>query len=442
MTNEAKKPFHVIALDATNFKGIEAIHIDPKSGKPVILSGDNEAGKSSILDAIEFAFTGKNVSQPLRKGSKRGQVILDLGDSEQTLKITRKITASGDNLILTGPDGASMPKAQTVLNGMFKAITIDPLDFMDQEPKEQAETLKEMLGLTETLDALSAQEKVAFDNRATKNAEVKTLQAQFDAIVIPPGTPEKPVDVVGITTLIEQHNAIISSAEKAMRNYRDAAREQGTAENLVIDLANQIAALQARLDAAKKLAETAKLTHAQEKEKADKLAGEAEDATKAIEALKQQLGNAQSINTAVANKARKAELRKTLATATAAADALTATIKKKRDAKLIAVQQAKLPVEGLEITDDGIMFEGIPLQDINTAKKIRVCCALAMAEKPDVRVLFIREGALANTETKETIFAVARENGFQVWMENFSEKPLAGAIHIVEGEIAVNGQEE
>ena len=45
-------PFRIISLTIQSFKRIGALQLHPDDLTPVILKGDNEQGKSSILDAI------------------------------------------------------------------------------------------------------------------------------------------------------------------------------------------------------------------------------------------------------------------------------------------------------------------------------------------------------------------------------------------------------
>lgn len=448
-TTTDKPALHVLGLSARGFKCIEAIDINPKDGQPLIITGDNGAGKSSILDAIYFGLTGQGPETPLKQGARKGMITLQIGNKEQSFTITRKFTAKGDNLILTGPDGASLPQAQTVLKSMFDAITVDPIAFMDMKPKDQSEALKDILGIREVVDQLAKEEKEAFEKRTGVNAKVKTLEGQVEGIKVPPGTPDEPVDVADLSKKIEEGNNAMGGVRELVNGYSTVCRmkEQKAAE--VTRAAQAIKQAEETLAKAKQEhARVAKeLTEAEKvmvdtEAKVKTATEEAEQLKPKIETLRQHLANAQSVNTAVNDKKRRKLLNDQLKSAQKEADDLTATIESKREAKLTAVQKAKLPVEGLAIGEDNcLLYNTIPLQDQNTATQIKVCCALAMAEKPQVRILFIREGALINRDGQQIIFDIAKENDFQVWMEQFSEEPKANAIHIVAGEVAEDNRE-
>lgn len=61
---------NIIELKAENVKKIKAVSIEP-GGKPIVkISGKNGAGKSSVLDSIQYALGGKTLQcdRPVRDG--------------------------------------------------------------------------------------------------------------------------------------------------------------------------------------------------------------------------------------------------------------------------------------------------------------------------------------------------------------------------------------
>src|SRR5574343_816770 len=61
----------ITELSIENVKRLQALRICPETGKPVVITGDNGQGKSSILDAIELALTNSGLEDPIRHGAKR-----------------------------------------------------------------------------------------------------------------------------------------------------------------------------------------------------------------------------------------------------------------------------------------------------------------------------------------------------------------------------------
>ena len=69
----------LIGLQASNFKRLRAVDITfPTSGGALAVMGSNEAGKSSLLDALEVAIAGRKapkMEQPIHAGADEARVI-------------------------------------------------------------------------------------------------------------------------------------------------------------------------------------------------------------------------------------------------------------------------------------------------------------------------------------------------------------------------------
>ncbi len=75
----------IIGLKVENIKKVKAVEITP--AEPIIkLSGDNGAGKSSILDSIAYAIGGKRLipDDPIRKGEDTAPTPEDTNEPDTT----------------------------------------------------------------------------------------------------------------------------------------------------------------------------------------------------------------------------------------------------------------------------------------------------------------------------------------------------------------------
>src|SRR3954462_7975799 len=98
----------IVRFFAENVKRIKVVEVVPKDASMVVIGGQNDAGKSSCLDAIEMALAGarSHPAEPLRRGAKHGRVILDLGDIE----VTRTFERSGSTaLVVESKAGKKFP---------------------------------------------------------------------------------------------------------------------------------------------------------------------------------------------------------------------------------------------------------------------------------------------------------------------------------------------
>ena len=107
--------------------------------------------------------------------------------------------------------------------------------------------------------------------------------------------------------------------------------------------------------------------------------------------------------------------------------------------KIVEHQKAKklaeavMPVKGLTILSDGLAYEGIPLEQVNQAKKLEICVAISMAMNPKLKVLRINGNDL-DTERLLAIGQIVDNQGYQVWIEKVSDDNTVG-FYIEDGQL-------
>ena len=421
---------NVTQLTINDVKRISAVVINPTTGEPVILTGDNAQGKSSVLDALELALTNRGLEDPIKHGRASGKVTVTMSDGHV---IERKLTRSGDTLVVTGPDGVRMPKAQTFLNSLIGNYAFDPLAFTHLKPKEQVEALKIAAGLD--FSKLDAERQEAFSIRTDVGRRGKEARARLDAIPEPlPGTPQEEQSAAALMDALRALEEKNTFAEKLAADEDRAKQAKDAASNRVARLQQELAAAEKEHQAA---------THAWD-EVASKL-----NAADAARAAEQQLTAARAAveqidktNAAVregiqyhALAAETESLRKEYVE-------LTSQIEQIDKDKQERIKKADLPIDGLELTDDGVMFNGCLFAQLSTAEQIRISTIVAMAQNPALKIVMVREGALINRANLAMMAELAASRGYQLWIERFQEEPGDTGLHIVDGAVAFeNGVE-
>ncbi len=170
-------PLQIVGLKVQNFKVLKAIHIVP-DGPLVKLVGKNGSGKTSVMDSIEAAFGGKDKfpKNPVRKGTKRASIEVDMGE----LVIRRGINeeTGGTTISLVGKDGGTINSPQSVLNTLYNQLACDPIKFKEMKPADQAAALSAMVGVDAS--KFEAREKTFHTQRTDVNRRAKEKAQDAD----------------------------------------------------------------------------------------------------------------------------------------------------------------------------------------------------------------------------------------------------------------------
>ena len=401
----------VIKLIAEDVKGLKAVEITP-DGNLVEIAGENEAGKSSVLDAIWLVLAGRQASSeveaPVRKGQEKGHATIDLGD----MIATRTWTKAGSSLKVTSGDGKQVfSSPQSVLDAL-RAKFLDPGEFIAKDSREQRQAILDLVDLGIDLDAMAAERKRLFDDRTTVGQQGKAIGevAGPDA-----GVPEEEVSA---SQILNEMRTI----EERNREIRDIRVQHESAQEEVRRTEASIAELQTHLKTVQ--IQTAKV--AQEVERL----GEAKD-TSSLEA---DLASVEDTNRAVRvnaeRKTKVAEKDRLRAEYEALTKKIDGLDKKKSD----AIAKADLPVEGMDFTEDGITLDGVPFKDGSSSQKMIAALRIAASFNPQLRVIQVRDGSLLDKKNFQIVKDFAEENDYQIWMETVGEGH-GSAILIEDGQV-------
>jgi len=421
----------ITELSIENVKRLQALRICPETGKPVVITGDNGQGKSSILDAIQLALTNDGLEDPIRHGSKRAVVKLKISGEDRTLLIERVIRGGSQELKVTAEDGKPISSPQVFLNGLIGSIAFDPLEFVRMKPRDQADALRRLVGVD--VRPIDERKKRHYDERTVVNRHVQGLRAQLAAI------PEPSADVpdveVSASEYVKKRDAVIA----AQQDVTGTARVVGEVESARYQLAERIEKgrkLLAQLE--KELEDTdRRLSDARDTAKRSeaKLAIQVQ-ADGTPEALATAIASVDAINSQVRKKKERSDLVRAIDDHEQKVKLLTDLQAECDTEKARLLSEAKMPIDGMEFDEDGVRINAIRFDQLATGEQIKASAAIAMAANPGLKVVLIREGALVNQANMAMLCKMAEERGFQVWVEKFQELAGDTGIHIVDGSVA------
>lgn len=423
---------NIIKLSSENVKRLQAVEITPQ-GNMVVIGGKNGAGKSSVLDSIQYALGGEPSDRmPVRRGEDKATIVVDLGE----IVVKRTFTAAGGgSLIVTNADGQKQLSPQSILDKLTGKLTFDPLAFSREKPKQQAEILRGLVGLDFTKS--EAERQKAFDERTAVNREVKALESRIQAMPKHEGAPDKEVSTADI--LAEQERAAKTNAafEHKRRTATDmdgAAKRAGAKVELIggdiAGIKKAILELQQRLTTAEAALKEANINLSNATEIANRARGEAEGLIDIdLSPFKAKAAEAEANNRKVRENAQRASAVALYKTKIAEADKLTAKIEKLDSDRRKAVSEAKYPIPGLMFdTAGGVTLNGIPFEQCSAAEQLKVSVAIGLALNPKLRVLLIRDGSLLDDDSMKVLAEMADQAKAQIWLERVGESDKTAVI--------------
>lgn len=394
----------IIRLEASNIKRVRAVEVTPgPDGSLVLVTGRNAQGKSSVLDAIVYALGGKEAipDKPLRDGADVGFIRLDLGD----MVVERTFTADNTYLkVKAAGTNAEYPTPQKLLDGLVGKIAFDPLAFARMKARDQLGALLEVVDLGLDLDAVAAERKALFDKRTDVNREKTRLEGAVEKLpAVPDDIPDEPIAVFDLIRQIDELNERAANARRAEIRRKELA-----------DVIKETKAQLARLNGEYNFLENDSQN-----------VGLWDDE---IAALRSQATNGEEVNAHVRVKNQRLELEGQLHAAHGASDALTAQITVIDDRKAAAVAGAAFPVDGLSFNEDGVLYDGRPLEQASSAELTRISTAVAMAANPKLRVILIHDGSLLDDDNLRVIAEMAAANDYQIWIEKVDASGDVGVV--------------
>lgn len=410
-------------LEVKDFKRVNVVVLECDEHWNVI-GGRNSQGKSSVLDAVEGAMRGKR-SMPvkaIRDGAERAEIVADLG----AIVVRRITTEKTDRLVVTNAEGYERKRPQELLDALWGATAIDPLEFQRLTPKAQAERMLELLGLD--FSALDRERFQLYQERTLINRQHKDAAA-VASVKVKQKTWGVTFDEAEVRKLMdslqeaERHNSEQERLATALVHENSMLTGYKTAiqhcETECQNIRDQIAALQRKLADTEQRIETGRRDMAEVEKRRQqlnekRLAFEPVD-TDAIRALLEEARGRERAVAINADADAAAEAAKVYEKKAAELTERIETIDAKKSAMVSA---AEFPVDGLTFGSEGLEYNGQPFAQASSAEKWKVSIAVGIAQKPQFAVLLIRDGEKLDADSREIVRRMAVENGCQIFVED------------------------
>lgn len=353
-------------LEIENVKRVKAVTIEPTSNGLTILGGNNNQGKTSVLDAIAWALGGNKYkpSKATREGSLNPPTLrVELSNG---LIVERK----GKNSDLKVTDPSGQKAGQQLLDSFVEELALDLPKFMQSNSKEKANTLLQIIGVGDKLYELDQTESRLYSERRAIG-QIKDQKKKYAAEQ--PQYPDAPNELVSISDLIHEQQEILA------RNGENARKRQNREE------------IRSQLHQSEERLKQIKEALAEEESKHEKLMGDYIIANKSIEDLVDEsteeieasISDIEEINRKVRANLDKEKAEEDAKEYEKQYNNLSAEIDKVRDERKSLLDNADLPLQGLSVEDGELVFEGQKWDNMSGSQQLRVSTAIVRKLKPE-----------------------------------------------------------
>lgn len=437
----------VIKYEAHNVLGVKDIKFDLAGRHLFLVGGANGQGKSSALTALVMALAGKSGMPDypdiaLRNGEKKGKVTIELtGDEELMesksitveLSLRKKTTGSVvEEFRVLDSTGEEAPEPRKLLQRLFTLRAFDPLAFERMKPKEKATLVSQMLGLD--LSKFDKEYNRVFEDRTVLGRDGKKLAAQFEAAPKHADAPTEEVKVVDLMAEMEKLQGENKARADCERNVAKAKDRQVALTAKADALVEQIAALQKQLDETRIEIDDAEARELSARTQLSALPSRYEEIT----AVKDKIAKADETNRKVRENAAREALEKELKKSRGEYQKLTDRLTEIQEERAEAVAKAEWPMPGMELTEDGLLMNGLPFEQASTSQRIMASVKVGMALNPKLRLLVCQHGSDLDNETLDALAKVVEEHQFQLLIElvtRSKEDEERCAVIIADGEV-------
>lgn len=359
-------------LEIENVKRVKAVAIEPTQNGLTIIGGNNNQGKTSVLDAITWALGGNKYkpSKAEREGSYASpEIRIELSNG---LIVERK--GKNSNLKVTDPSGNKA--GQQLLDEFVEELAINLPKFMEATNKQKAETLLQIIGVGEQLAKLEMDLTKAYNSRLEIGRIAEQKKKYADEL---PYFEDAPKELVSISELIKQQQEILAINGENQRKRQQVEQLNYQSDNL----ANQIQQLQAQL-------ENLQMQHIKVLDDLAIARADAQDLTDQSTAeIEQSIANIEQINNKVRTNLDKERAESEAEQYKAQYNQLDAEVESIRQQKFDLLKGANLPLEGLSVEDGELTYQGQKWDNMSGSQQLKVATAIVRKLKPDCGFVLI-----------------------------------------------------
>lgn len=386
----------ITALEAENVKRIKAVALTPSPTGLTIVGGNNNQGKTSVLDALAWALGGDR----FRPDAAQRDGAVAPAHLKVTLSNGVIVERKGKNSTLTVTDPTGRRSGQQLLNAFIEPLALDLPRFMEASDKEKADILLRIIGIGAELHTRDMEIKALYDKR-TFTGQLAQQKKHFAEELI--SYPEAPDEPVSASDLIRQQQDILARNGENQRKRSQLAQLTDLLERqkkVVADLEFQLSTEKQRLttmQADVKIAQTA--------------AADLQDESTAE--LEASIRDIEDTNRKVRANLEKSRAEDEAVQYDSEYKRLTEQIAQKRADRMALLNGADLPLRGLSVEDGALTYKGKHWRDMSGSDQLRVAAAIVRRLNPDCGFVLLDKLEQMDMTTLQEFSAWLEAEGLQ-----------------------------
>lgn len=393
----------ITALEAENVKRIKAVALTPAPTGLTLVGGNNNQGKTSVLDALAWALGGER----FRPTAAQRDGAVAPAHLKVTLSNGVIVERKGKNASLTVTDPTGRRSGQQLLNAFIEPLALDLPRFMDASDKEKADILLRIIGIGAELHTRDLEIKGLYDKR-TFTGQLAAQKKHFAEELV--SYPEAPDEPVSASELIRQQQDILARNGENQR----LRAQYAELEQQVQQCVDELKRTRERIATLQQLADELDAKHTKlfnQRETARKTVSQLQDESTAE--LEASIRDIEETNRKVRANLEKSRAEDEAAQYASEYDRLTESIQQKRAARMALLNGADLPLPGLSVEDGVLTYKGKHWRDMSGSDQLRVAAAIVRRLNPDCGFVLLDKLEQMDMTTLQEFSAWLEAEGLQ-----------------------------
>lgn len=393
----------ITALEAENVKRIKAVALTPSPTGLTLVGGNNNQGKTSVLDALAWALGGDR----FRPDAAQRDGAIAPAHLKVTLSNGVVVERKGKNASLTVTDPTGRRSGQQLLNAFVEPLALDLPRFMDASDKEKSDILLRIIGVGAELHTRDLEIKGLYDKR-TFTGQLAAQKKHFAEEMI--SYPEAPDEPVSASELIRQQQDILARNGENQR----LRAQYAELEQQVQQCVDELKRTRERIATLQQLADELDAKHTKlfnQRETARKTVSQLQDESTAE--LEASIRDIEETNRKVRANLEKSRAEDEAAQYASEYDRLTESIQQKRADRMALLNGADLPLPGLSVEDGVLTYKGKHWRDMSGSDQLRVAAAIVRRLNPDCGFVLLDKLEQMDMTTLQEFSAWLEAEGLQ-----------------------------